>query len=341
MGKPKSGQHYQRLAQLAQANDFHRVTPWVIQSWVKHGLIPRIGFNRPRFGVREPTGVPEIERQLLALCTLRYARRIRSHVELALILWSDGWEIEEPLVRSSFRQYLVPVSKLADAELRADFVDKAVRNRHLPPRWLRGKNVETALALDTMFALLSGAKSLEPDDLSETAHMERVTHLDRARTDAVEGAAPWLPTAPGVGFAQGAVGVSVPRLLRALELSSAKELEDARRGARQLSRKFDVIFPTLELAAGRNFAGFGPFADAAGDPRFVLILVLLTLVLPTEANEFVGALPPDEVLQGWEAAVDGAKRMLEENSELAARSASVGMTAALEERACEAGARAS
>jgi hypothetical protein len=327
----KTGRHYARLAELARASGFHSVTSSVIHSWVRHGLVPRLRYERPRFSLRVPKGVIEIERQLLALCALRYDSRVRSHHELALILWIDGWDVSEEVVRASLSRFLEPLAMLADPELRADFADSATRKGRLPSRWRRSQLTRTALALDTLFALISGARLFKPEDTAELAHLESVTGLDRGRTDRVNGVDPWLPTAPGEALAQGARGVALPRLLGALQQSTFEELNRARDRARRLSGYFAIAMPMMELAIGSGLAGFGLIADAAQDPRSGIPMVLVALELPEEAESLIEQLPKDEELAEWRQATVLVRELLAEDEELAARSAMVGVVAASKE----------
>ena len=308
------------------------MTPWAIQSWVKGGLLPRLRYERPSFGVRVPEGLAAIEGQLIALCRLRYESKIRSHTELALALWSMGWPVDEGIVRKSFELYLAPLAALTETALRADFADRAVRTGNLPARWRQDERTKTALALETLFALASGARSLHPADAEDLVHLERVSHLDRARRDGVGDVGPWLPTAPGAGLAQGAQGMAVPRITEAINHASFAELRLARDRAQILGTYLGVAMPMLEMAAGQDFAGLGAIADGVSDPRFAIMVALVALVLPGESAEMIDLLPDGEVLTEWQSALDDGRHMLDEDPHLAARATSVGLVAALAER---------
>lgn len=328
----KNGRHYAHLATLAHAHGFPRVTSSVVHSWIRHGLLPRLRYERPGFGLRRPIGATEVERQLIALCGFRYDSRVRAHHELALLLWIDGWDVSEDVVRASLSRFLEPLAMLADPELRADFAYSATRRGRLPPRWRRTQPTRTALALDTLFAVISGARSLEPEDTAELAHLESVTGLDRGRTDRVDGVGPWLPTAPGGALAQGAEGVALPRLQHALRRATFEELNRARERARRLSRYFATAMPMMELAVGPGVAGFGLIADAVSDPRSVIPMVLIVIELHEEAELLIERLPDDDELVEWRQATVLANKLLGEDQELAARAAVVGVVAALNDR---------
>lgn len=329
----KHGHHYRRLAAVAHAANFGAVTPWAIQSWVKHGLLPRVRYEHVDFGVRVAAGTDEIEEQLLALCQRRYHYRIRSHVDLALALWMDGWDVEETVVRDSFRRYVAPVADLADETRRGD---AALRVAELPSQWSRigrGEIATRALALDTLFGLISGARTGSGSDLSQLALLEQASGLDRARTDRLGGKGPWLPTAPGVGLRQGAEGLAAPRVLAALEAATTAELEAARTRAAALHEYFAVAIPMVAIGFGPDFAGLGALRDAVDDPRLRSMLVLVALVVPEHAARMVEALPSQAELAEWRAAVETARRMLAADDQLASRAAVIGLVAALEEDA--------
>lgn len=333
----KDGSHYADLAALARASGFDLVTPAVIQLWVKHGLVPRVQYKRPRFGVREATSIAQIELQLLALCELRFDRGIRSHAELGLCLWIAGWEVDEQVVRASFRRFLAPLGLLASAEARGDLAHTAARSNKLPPRWRHDALTRTALGLETLFAVMSGARAPETSDIADFIHLEAVTSLDRARTDSVGGVDPWLPNLPGQALAEGALGASCPRLLGALERSTSADLSAARELAQRLSNWLAVALPMVEISAGRGAAGFGLLADAVTDPLFGVLLVLISLELPKQADALVAQMPSDDELAELQQNIAIAKAMMDADKALADRAASVGLVVALEERQAQLG----
>lgn len=325
----KDGNHYRQLAAIAHAARFDRVTASAVQSWVKRGLIPRVRYDRPQFSVRRPVPGVQIDEQLLALCRLRYEHSIRSHVELGLVLWANGWDIDEHVVRDSFGRYLAPVIELSDEAKRDTF---ALRAAETVKRLRRGSLTRTASALDTLFAVMSGARPAQVGDVDELAYLEKATGLDRARTDRLDGVEPWLPTAPGEGMAQGAQGVAAPRLIAAVDSATLDELIVAREQAARLHEYFAVAMPMMTLSVDADFAGFGPLAAAVGDPRLRIMLVLVALVLPDQAASMVERLPTGEALSELRAAHEAAQRMLAADAQLAARVAEVGLVRALAER---------
>ncbi len=333
----KKGSHYANLATLAHSRGFGQVTAAVIQLWVKRGLVPRVQYKRPRFGAREATGVAQIELQLLALCELRFHRGIRSHAELALCLWIAGWDVDQQVVRASYRRFLAPLGLLASAQARGDLAYRAARSNKLPPRWRRNGLTRTALGLESLFAVMSGARAPEASDIVDFIHLEAVTSLDRARTDSVGGVEPWLPNLPGQALAEGALGASYPRLLGAHERSTSADLSAARELAQRLSSWLAVALPMVEISAGRGAAGFGPLADAVTDPLFGVLLVLISLELPKQADALVAQMPSDDEIAEIQQEIAIAKAMMDADKALADRAASVGLVVALEERQAQSG----
>lgn len=263
---------------------------------------------------------------------MRYETGIRSHAELALALWARGWPVDAEVVRDAYGRCLAPLVELANAERRADFADRAARKGKLPPRWRRGRAPRVALGLDAMFALMSGARRVSPDDLDDLAYLEHVSGLARARRDRVDGVGPWLPTAPGVGLAEGAHGMAAPRLLSAIHRATPADLAIARDIAAALDERLTILLPMMQLGFGSDFAGLGGIADVAGDPRLRIWLALAALLLPEEAEALLNGLPRGAQLAEVVDALDAGQRMIDEDEQLATRTAAVGLVAALEER---------
>lgn len=328
----KNDNHYDVLTGLAHRAGFRAVTPSAVQSWVKHGLIPRVRYVRPSFGVRTAVGIRSIGDQLIALCQLRYDHIIRSHAELAVALWAEGWHVDEGVVRKALRRYLVPFAELGDAVRRDEFAYRAAQRENLPPSWRHGNTVTTAMALETLAAVISGARHANDSDLSDLAYLENVSGLDRARRDRIEGIDPWLPTGPGVGLAQGAEGIAAPRLLAAVDNATSNELISARESARRLDEYFRAVIPMMAMGFGGEFAGFGSLTAAIGDPRLRIMLVLVALVVPDDAARMVAGLPNGTQLAEWQSSLETARRMLAADDQLASRAAVIGLVGAVDER---------
>jgi hypothetical protein len=97
-------QRYDDLAVYARAHGYLDVTGPAVHHWTKGGLLPRAqphhyGQARRTFSYPVRTGA-----QLLALCELRFALRIRDLGTIALRLWLEGYELPLATVRRALYQ---------------------------------------------------------------------------------------------------------------------------------------------------------------------------------------------------------------------------------------------
>jgi hypothetical protein len=103
-GRARDAQIYRRLAAYARRCGYRRVTPYVVQHWVKRGLLPRTGRAYAGFGAPHTTQDVRTGRQLLALCRHRYAERCGRLDALLALLWLDGFEVPSATVGPACRQ---------------------------------------------------------------------------------------------------------------------------------------------------------------------------------------------------------------------------------------------
>lgn len=301
----KAGKHYVRLAALAAANRYPAVTRWVVQSWVKHGLLPKVGHERSGFGPPRVVVPTQLEDQLLALCRLRYGNAIRSHRLLRAALWAEGWEIATPDARDGLAAFLSTLARLADPAVRGSLAWAAAQPRNRPPNWKPAETARLFVALDELMARIGGAQRGLGGGLEEFAYLEEVTGLSRARTDRIAGTEPWLDTAPGAALAEGAEEASATRLIGVLANAPDADLDAARTTATELLRRLSVLIPALQLVHGTNAAGFGFLApDAWSAPFTRMVLIVIVLAEPDGACELLNGLPGDEELSGIAATLD-------------------------------------
>lgn len=85
---PERGLHeaptYQRLAAIASAGGYPEVTAARIHAWAKAGLVGEVT-------------APDVNERLLAICAAR--RRTASRANVTVLLWTQGWTVDEDLLR--------------------------------------------------------------------------------------------------------------------------------------------------------------------------------------------------------------------------------------------------
>ena len=204
---------YAELAGAAHDGGFPRITASQVHGWVMDGLLPPTGEQRSagRHGF-ETIRLAGAEAQLLALCRLR--AQTKSRDRLAILLWLDSWPIGTDRLRRAILKEIgdptrVTLNTSGDETL--DRMDEYAR-RHGPAFSRRaglGHVGPEAAANGTMAALGVTFGVAEWDEEAAQA-IEHIAGLDRARTDIVGDAGPWLdgPAAPTVdlsGFAFRAV----------------------------------------------------------------------------------------------------------------------------------------
>ncbi len=108
----KDARRYEELAEYARGRGYPDVTGPAVQQWVKRGLLPRAeprpyGFGQRGFSYSAKTGP-----QVLTLCRLRYAARIRDLEAIAMALWFEGYDLPAATVRQALF-HAVDVSRAA------------------------------------------------------------------------------------------------------------------------------------------------------------------------------------------------------------------------------------
>jgi hypothetical protein len=179
--------------------------------------------------------------------------------------------------------------------------------------------------------LLPGATG-EPD-LEGLRYIEEISGLDRARTDRIGDAEPWLrDTEPGAAVLEGLNGTSIPALAAALAAVSNEDLELARQRAMDLRHRWSVLGPVLSHIGGPNFAGLGAltkvFAEPLGPPLVALVAVSLT----DEVAEFLDALPAGSDLLELEQGLSVLGELMAADPELARAISELGLQRAVENR---------
>lgn len=134
-----------------------------------------------------------------------------------------------------------------------------------------------------------GVRVSKPDD-EALANIERMLGLDRARTDAVGDAGPWLDNAaPGEAIRQGAEHVNIASLRAAIDHATDVEVDTARGVVGRFTTAWTVLGDVLRLFP-EGFAGLGLFSELISGPDGPALMTAMALILPDESAAFVDAL---------------------------------------------------
>ena len=239
------------------------------------GLLPATAEQRSlgRHGF-ETVRRPGVEDQLLALC--RFRAQTKSWDRLAILLWLDGWQIKTDRLRRAILKEIgdptgLPLDLASDEGL--DKLDEYAQRRG--PAFSRrvglGRVGPAAAANGTMAALEIAFGVAEWDEEAAQA-IEHIAGLDRARTDAIGDAEPWLdgPARPSVdlsGFA-----FRAPDLVRG---APQAELEAARPRARAIAIDIPLVAHAAELGLGLNVAGLGILTGGHINPGMAVAIALV------------------------------------------------------------------
>jgi hypothetical protein len=266
---------YAELAGAAHDGGFPRITASQVHEWVMDGLLPPTAEQRSvgRHGF-ETVRLPGSENQLLALCRLR--AQTKSWDRLAILLWLDNWQISNDRLRRAMLEELgdpreLELDPASDAGL--DKLDEYAKRRG--PAFARRAglgHVGPAAAADGVMAALSVTFGGTPWDEEAAQAMERLAGLNRARTDVIGDAGPWLdgPAAPPIdlsGFA-----FKAPELVRR---ATQAELDAARPRARVLVVDMPLVIHAAELGLGINIAGLGLLAGPHVTPAMAVAVSLV------------------------------------------------------------------
>jgi hypothetical protein len=283
----------------------HKVSRAQLARWHRAGLLPQprqrsLGKGHGTQSIYPPgTGT-----QLLALCALRARERRLRYI--AWGLWWQGYAIPMRGVRMILNEVTLPwkrhrrtlVEPGGDLTERAwDLIDESRTGRLQDTRVRRARKrigrerfptlVRIALEVlaGTFSAQDSAAITATEEDVNDDAIVEKGLGLDRARTDRIGDAKPWLQQ----GTTQ--ILATASRLFRRHPPDEviAKATDEALLEARDLMRLLSAFLGTLRNASralepilGRGAFGFGPVAATVGDmskPSVQAQLLVAWLVL--------------------------------------------------------------
>ena len=254
--KSKDASRYEDLARRAREAGYARVTRFAVQSWVKHGLLPHVVVTPTGFGSRAITEPAGIQRQLLALCHLRYdPPATRSLWRLALDLWLDGYAVADRAVRTGLLNVADLPGRVEGAtrvpgdeggSVIWDVVDRLVYEEHL----LGGEQVrrqDLAAGLGDFLAVQAGQAGPDEMALGGLAALEQLSGASSLL--AAISAAGERP----IGLRATMTHLTVEHIRSAVNAASWAELEAARLRAREIR---DEIAMAAAEAAARGDPGY-------------------------------------------------------------------------------------
>lgn len=278
--KQGAGRHespiYQSLAAAANRAGHTEITASKVHLFTKAGLLPpasvRRSLGNAGFG-SEP--LPQAEAQLLALGTFRHLTK--SHKNLAVLLWIDGWDVPSAVLKEALLEWLPP-ARVPTSERALDRIDR-MASAVAPKlhRRLRPGRIQST-ASDAAATLVPAALGVLDfiDDLAGS-RLERLIGLHRGRTDSVGTAGPWLRSRPSFGWKvlmRYGKPLSVRRYINAL---GEEQLEASRAHVRFAVHCLPVLAQAMEARRGVGFAGWRIIAQFGARHAAMLGAVVLTL----------------------------------------------------------------
>lgn len=270
------GALYKRLAIRVAENGIASISPHQIHRWRMAGLLPgarRVSLGRGRgfqFDV-----APGTYEQLVALC--RFRTVTKSSHRLRILLWLEGWPVDQEAVRGSLLRCLPRVGTKRRSEAILDQLS-ALAAKSGPPlarRLLLGR-IGNTLSADGADVALQMAFGLTRCISAEQAtYLESVTGLrPHARSDTLAGAGPWLTGETSRVLTRLARAWSIRTMRDFVRHATSDERERARPFARALAIDFPAISRANDVTFGRNFAGWRLFRGLRFRPEVALALAI-------------------------------------------------------------------
>ena len=283
------------------------VTMRQLERWHKADCLPRPEHPHPQ-GVRGstshyPAGTAS---QLLALCRLSTQERRLDYIRLQL--WLDRYPVPLKALRKSFHRALFAgmakgVKRLGGEQIHDPLesaealtalttpqLSRFVLGRLIRRRLRRPADQESLLTLFYQLffgatpAFEAGEAHTGEDEMSLTQLFVTVAGLERAQTDRLGDAQPWLPQdiAPALHEMAERQLLSIGQLVTAYRNASLAEWEQARADAEALFINVPQMIRGTEAAFGKNVIGLGiftrlPFEQANLTLRVLGIAGLLVL----------------------------------------------------------------
>ena len=286
---------YERLAEYARQQGWPQATGSTVRGWCRSRLLPPARVEHPAFGVRRSVEDAEAYRQLLEACRLRWDRKLRRHEQLAIHLWLAGFAIDRAVVRAALRwtsdqlpRYLRRYRGVDVANATPQATEAALEELALTVAGSGTGDAEDMRyrGLFEFMKRILGARVSEPD-AEALANVEWMLGLERARTDAVGEAGPWLDNAPrGEAIRQGAEHVNLASLRAAIDDATDVELDTARGVVGRFTTVWTVLGEVLRLFPD-GFAGLGLFSEVISGSDGPALMTVMALILADESATFV------------------------------------------------------
>jgi hypothetical protein len=334
----KTARVYAELAELAREKGYAAATEHAVKDWRGRGMLPSgRGLGRRR---RKPGRIPlSLRQRLLQICHYHYDAGIRDLRIVTLLLWLDGADIDLATVRGA----LGSIRELPYRVLRLVGHPAARAEPDAPEADLdaSAESIARALAAEPAFeqvpaddlvnaardALRMAAGRGAPEAVGDLEAIAIALGLERAHTESIEGAGPWLDEAPSVGLANALTGLYGGDAERRLAESTDELLLGARDTANRLAVVFDA-FATVAHGYPPGAAGLGLLTLMTGQPEQRVFLLYVAVLEPVAAVEFARVFT-DEQIAEWRRTAELSRTWLEAHPEQRADAAERGLVAVL------------
>lgn len=288
---------YESLAATARAAGHTDVTASRVHRWVRDRLLPATGRQIPlgRAGFRTERSVAA-EAQLLALC--KWRRHTKRLDELAVLMWADGWEVPTDRIRRALRSFLprsLPKasSRAERARLQEQLEELAYKFAPRAKARFGRRGVQREEIAEALLPILQRVAGVGGRIRNVDAEViEQLTGQDRARTDAVGGASPWLQTPP-IESLRLATELSFESVAEIVSAVTDLDLERARPRLRFWLFEAPELAVRVAARGDPGFAGFHLFAMlrlSAAVEALVLMLFFDRLELGGNLDELIADL---------------------------------------------------
>jgi hypothetical protein len=340
-GDVKTARVYAEIAAFARANGYAAVTEHAVHDWRTNAMLPSArGLGRTR---RAPGRLPRgLRDRALEICRYRYQGRIRDLKTITLLLWLDGADIAPEAVRRALTAIrLIPhrvVRAVGHPSLRAepgaDEADLDASAEAVGRALASGTATEFVPQDDLVNAARDALRLATgrgaPEAVEDLAPIAKALGLERAHTETLEGAGPWLEEDPAVGFAAALVGLYGMDAKRRIEQSTDDVLADARRIANRLAMTFGA-YAEMSLAFPPGAAGLALLMPAAGGPDQRVLLAYVAVLEPAPSRLLADAFT-DEDLAGWRSDAAAGRAWLDSNPQHRADAQKRGLLAVLRDQ---------
>jgi hypothetical protein len=336
----KTARVYAELAALAQARGYQKVTAAAVQEWRTRGMLPSArSLGRAR---RPPGRLPrELKDGVLRLCEYRYDRAVRDLRVLTLLLWLEGADIDLSRVRDA----LVSIRALTDrlvrqvghpalrAEPEATDADIDAGAEAIT-RVFAGQRAPEPVGRDDLFNASRDALRLalgrgEPEKTEDLGPLATALGLDRAHTETVAGAGPWLDEPPARALANAMRALFGADAEAAIRATSDEDLLAARPIARHVVAIADT-YSEFAFTLPPGAAGLDLFALAGGLQEGPALALYLTVLVPSGARELAAGISRAD-LEAWRRAAAAGREWLAAHPEVQTDVDARGLNAVLQD----------